>query len=173
MSRFGARVLVTEIDPICAYQASMDGFAVVKMEDAVSEADIVVTATGCKDVIRAEHLEAMKDGVVVCNIGHFDCEIDVEWLEKNANISEDNIKPQVDRFRWNNKDKSLILLARGRLVNLGCATGHPSFVMSNSFYKSRLHLDKLGVSLTELTAEQASYLDLPQEGPYKPEHYRY
>lgn len=203
LSNYGARVLVTEIDPICAYQAAIDGFQVVTMERAASQGDIFVTATGCKAVIRAEHMEAMKDQAIVCNIGHFDHEIDIAWLENNSDIYEKNVKPQVDRFYWKGREKSLIVLARGRLVNLGCATGHPSFVMSNSFTNqvlaqielwkegdryslgvhrlpklldekvARLHLDSLGVELTTLSAEQADYLHIPVEGPYKAEHYRY
>jgi len=203
MRSLGARVLITEIDPICAYQAAMEGYAVVTMEEAASEGDIFVTATGCRDIIRGEHFEKMKDQAIVCNIGHFDCEIDVKWLRENSDIIEENIKPQVDRFAWKNKGKSIILLAEGRLVNLGCAKGHPSFVMSNSFtnqvlaqielwtkkdeYKpglyrlskfldekvARLHLKKVGVKLTTLTNEQSEYLDIPVEGPFKPDHYRY
>lgn len=203
MHGLGARILITEIDPICAYQAAMNGFEVVTMEEAASQGDIFVTATGCKGVILGEHMELMKDGVIVCNIGHFDCEIDVDCLEKNPNISEENIKPQVDRFVWKQSHKQLILLARGRLVNLGCATGHPSFVMSNSFTNqviaqielwtqkkkyqegvhrlskildeqvARFHLEKLGVHLTKLSKEQSEYLGIQVEGPYKPEHYRY
>lgn len=203
MHGLGARILVTEVDPICAYQAAMNGFQVLTMEEAAKQGDIFVTATGCNAVIRGEHMELMKDQAIVCNIGHFDTEIDVQWLESHAKIKEENIKPQVDRFYWTDRKKSLILLARGRLVNLGCATGHPSFVMSNSFtnqvlaqielwtnqkeyplgiYRlpkaldekvARLHLDQLGVQLTKLTKEQAEYLGISQEGPYKPDHYRY
>ena len=199
----GARVLITEIDPICAYQAVMEGFQVVTMEEAAPEGDIFITATGCKGIIRPEHMETMKDHAIVGNIGHFDCEIDVAWLENNPEIEEKNIKPQVDRFVWKKTGKSLILLARGRLVNLGCAKGHPSFVMSNSFSNqvlaqielwnhsenyerrvyqlpkildekiARLHLKKLGVHLTTLTPEQADYLGISAEGPFKPEFYRY
>jgi len=198
----GARVIITEIDPICALQAAMEGFEVITMEEAAPQADIVVTATGCSGIVRAEHMKAMKDQAIVCNIGHFDCEIDVAWLEKNPEIKEENIKPQVDQFIFPD-GKRLTLLARGRLVNLGCADGHPSFVMSSSFtnqvmaqielwanYKNytnavytlpkkldekvaALHLGKLGVKLTKLTAEQASYLGVSVEGPFKPEHYRY
>jgi len=198
----GARVIITEIDPICALQAAMEGFEVTTMEEAAPQADIVVTATGCSGIVRAEHMKAMKDQAIVCNIGHFDCEIDVAWLEKNPEIKEENIKPQVDQFIFPD-GKRLTLLARGRLVNLGCADGHPSFVMSSSFtnqvmaqielwanYKNytnavytlpkkldekvaALHLGKLGVKLTKLTAEQASYLGVSVEGPFKPEHYRY
>ncbi|MEE2670825.1 MAG: adenosylhomocysteinase [Bdellovibrionota bacterium] len=196
----GARVIVTEIDPICALQAAMDGFEVKKMKDAVAEADIIVTATGNKDIIRSEHFEAMKDKTIVCNIGHFDNEIDVAWLNKNADKSE--IKPQVDLYKLKN-GREVILLAEGRLVNLGCATGHPSFVMSNSFtnqtlaqlelwensdkYENQvymlpkhldekvaaLHLAKIGVELDELTPDQAEYIGVTKEGPFKPEHYRY
>lgn len=197
----GARVIVTEIDPICALQAAMDGFAVKKMENAVKEADIIVTATGCKDIIRAEHFKNMKDKAIVCNIGHFDNEIDVAWLNKNYGHTRDNIKPQVDKYTIDGKD--IILLAEGRLVNLGCATGHPSFVMSNSFtnqvlaqielwnnYKNyenkvyvlpkhldekvaRLHLAKIGAELDVLTEEQAAYIGVSPQGPFKPEYYRY
>ncbi len=198
MRNFGARVMITEIDPICALQAAMEGYEVVTMEDAAPIADIFVTSTGCKGIIRPEHLQAMKDDAIVCNIGHFDCEIDVAWLEANA--KKDTIKPQVDRYTLPS-GRGILLLASGRLVNLGCATGHPSFVMSTSFTNqvmaqltlwkdsyelgvhvlpkkldeevARLHLDKLGVKLTKLSADQAGYLGLPVEGPYKPEHYRY
>lgn len=197
----GARVLITEIDPICAYQAAMNGFQVVTMEEAAPLGDIFVTATGCSSVIRREHMLEMKDHAVVCNIGHFDCEIDVSWLVNNPDIEEIAIVPQVDRFYFRKQKKSLILLARGRLVNLGCAKGHPSFVMSNSFanqvlaqielwtkkypvgvYRlpkildekvARLHLGQLGVKLTELTKEQSAYLGIPMEGPYKPDTYLY
>ncbi|MCW5836759.1 MAG: adenosylhomocysteinase [Labilithrix sp.] len=198
----GARVLVTEIDPICALQAAMEGYQVTTMEEAAPQADIVVTATGCSGIVRAEHMKAMKDQVIVCNIGHFDCEIDVAWLEKNPEIKEVNIKPQVDQFVFPD-GKRLTLLARGRLVNLGCANGHPSFVMSSSFSNQTLaqielwqnpgkyekkvytlpkhldekvaafHLGKLGVKLTKLTKDQADYLGVAVEGPFKPEHYRY
>ncbi|MGO9834197.1 MAG: adenosylhomocysteinase [Polyangiaceae bacterium] len=198
----GARVIVTEIDPICALQAAMEGYQVSTMEEVASQADIFVTATGCANVIRAEHLRAMKDQAILCNIGHFDCEIDVAWLEKNPEIKEENVKPQVDQFIFPD-GKRITLLARGRLVNLGCANGHPSFVMSSSFsnqtiaqielwqnhakYERKvytlpkkldekvaaLHLPKLGVKLTKLTSEQAGYLGVPIEGPFKPEHYRY
>ena len=198
----GARVLVTEIDPICALQAAMEGYQVVTMETAAPLGDIFVTATGCSGIVRPEHMKAMKDQAIVCNIGHFDCEIDVSWLEKNPEIKEVNIKPQVDQFVFPN-GKRITLLARGRLVNLGCANGHPSFVMSSSFsnqtiaqielwqnhakYERKvytlpkkldekvaaLHLAKLGVELTKLTPEQASYLGVPVEGPFKPEIYRY
>jgi adenosylhomocysteinase len=197
----GCRVIVTEIDPICALQAAMDGFAVKKMSTAVKEADIVVTTTGCRDIITGEHFKAMKDKTIVCNIGHFDIEIDVAWLNTNYGHTKDTVKPQVDIYNVDGKD--IILLAEGRLVNLGCATGHPSFVMSNSFtnqtlaqielwvnhakYKNevyvlpkhldekvaRLHLAKVGVELDELTTAQAEYLGISKEGPFKPEHYRY
>lgn len=197
----GCRVIVTEIDPICALQAAMDGFEVKKMIDAVQEADIVVTASGCRDLITGEHFKLMKDKTIVCNIGHFDIEIDIAWLNKNYGHTKDTIKPQVDMYTLDGKD--VIILAEGRLVNLGCATGHPSFVMSNSFTNqtlaqielwknhdkyennvyvlpkhldekvARLHLAKIGVTLDELSAEQATYLGIPQNGPFKPEHYRY
>jgi len=198
----GARVVITEIDPIIALQAAMEGYEVTTMEKAAPRGDIFVTATGCMNVIRAEHMRAMKDQAILCNIGHFDCEIDVAWLEKNPEIMEVNIKPQVDQFVFPD-GKHLTILARGRLVNLGCANGHPSFVMSSSFsnqtiaqielwqnhgkYQKQvytlpkrldekvaaLHLGKLGVKLTKLTKEQAEYLGLSVEGPFKPEHYRY
>ena len=197
----GARVIITEIDPICALQAAMDGFEVKKMENAVSEADIVVTATGNKDIIKGQHFELMKDKTIVCNIGHFDNEIDVAWLDLNHGNTKTTIKPQVDMYTINDKD--IILLAEGRLVNLGCATGHPSFVMSNSFtnqtlaqlelwnnsdnYKNEvymlpkhldekvalLHLAKIGVELESLSNDQADYIGVKVEGPYKPEYYRY
>lgn len=197
----GARVIVTEIDPICALQAAMDGFEVKKMADAVKEVDIVVTATGNKDIISGKHFEAMKDKTIVCNIGHFDNEIDVAWLNKNHGNTKVNIKPQVDMYNVNGKD--IILLAEGRLVNLGCATGHPSFVMSNSFTNqtlaqielwnnsekyenkvytlpkhldekvARLHLEKIGVELETLSTDQAEYIGVEVDGPYKPEEYRY
>lgn len=198
----GARVIVTEIDPICALQAAMDGFAVKTMENAVPQADIVVTTTGNKDIIVGRHFEAMKDKTIVCNIGHFDNEIDVAWLNNNFGDSKIEVKPQVDIYNVNGND--IILLAEGRLVNLGCATGHPSFVMSNSFANqtlaqielwtniekydknevymlpkhldekvAKLHLAKIGVELTELSKEQADYIGVTVEGPYKPEHYRY
>ncbi|MFI5297017.1 MAG: adenosylhomocysteinase [Polyangiales bacterium] len=196
----GARVLITEVDPICALQAAMEGYEVVTMEQAAPVADIVITATGCKDVVRGEHIAKMKDEVIVGNIGHFDAEIDVRWLETNC--AEDNIKPQVDHFT--KKDgKKVILMARGRLLNLGCANGHPSFVMSSSFTNqvlaqlalwtepgkyavgvhvlpkkldekvAQLHLKKLGVNLTKLTKDQADYIGVSVEGPFKPDHYRY
>jgi adenosylhomocysteinase len=197
---YGARVIVTEIDPICALQAAMDGYEVKKMDDAVREGNIFVTASGCKDVIRAEHFEMMKDEAILCNIGHFDSEIEVSWLNKNA--EKVNIKPQVDAYYLKN-GRRMFLLAEGRLVNLGCATGHPSFVMSNSFTNqvlaqlelwnhsdryelgvhmlpksldekvARLHLAKIGVELETLSSDQAAYLGIPVEGPFKPEHYRY
>ncbi len=197
----GCRVIVTEIDPICALQAAMDGFEVKKMVDAVKEADIIVTASGCRDLITEKHFRLMKDKAIVCNIGHFDIEIDMAWLNKNYGHTKDTIKPQVDLYNIDGKD--VIVLAEGRLVNLGCATGHPSFVMSNSFSNqtlaqielwtnhgkyenkvyvlpkhldekvARLHLAKIGVELDELTDAQAQYLGLPKVGPFKPEHYRY
>lgn len=196
----GARVIVTEIDPICALQAAMDGFEVKKMENAVQEADIIVTATGNYDIVRGEHFEKMKDKTIVCNIGHFDNEIQVAWLKENG--ERDEIKPQVDLYKLKNGNE-IILLAEGRLVNLGCATGHPSFVMSNSFtnqtlaqielwnnadkYENKvymlpkhldekvaaLHLKKIGVELEDLTPGQAEYIGVQKEGPFKPEHYRY
>ena len=197
----GARVIVTEIDPICALQAAMEGFEVKRMNDAVKEADIVVTTTGNKDIIVGHHFEAMKDKTIVCNIGHFDNEIDVSWLNTNHGASKVEIKPQVDQYTIDGKD--IILLAEGRLVNLGCATGHPSFVMSNSFANqtlaqlelwldsdkyenqvytlpkhldekvARLHLAKLGVVLDVLSTDQADYISVSVSGPYKPEYYRY
>ena len=200
MRGFGARVLVTEVDPICALQAAMEGFEVTTVEAALSEANIYVTTTGNTDIIRFEHMEKMLDQAIVCNIGHFDNEIQVDKLQAAEGVVSMNIKPQVDQYTF--PDGHLIfLLAEGRLVNLGCATGHPSFVMSNSFtnqvlaqmdlwaekkpvdvYRlskkldeevARLHLEQLGVKLTQLTQEQADYIGVPQEGPYKPEHYRY
>jgi adenosylhomocysteinase len=197
----GARVIVTEIDPICALQAAMDGFEVKKMVDAVKEADIVVTATGNKDIITERHFRSMKDKAIVCNIGHFDIEIDMAWLNDNYGHTKDIIKPQVDLYNVEGKD--IIILAEGRLVNLGCATGHPSFVMSNSFTNqvlaqlelwingsayenkvytlpkhldekvARLHLSKIGVDLEELSKDQAEYIGVTVAGPYKPEYYRY
>ena len=197
----GCRVIVTEIDPICALQAAMDGFEVKKMIDAVKEADIVVTASGCRDLITEAHFRSMKDKAIVCNIGHFDIEIDVAWLNNNYGSTKDTVKPQVDMYTIEGKD--IILLAEGRLVNLGCATGHPSFVMSNSFSNqtlaqielwtnndayenkvyvlpkhldekvARLHLAKIGVVLDELTPAQSEYLGISKEGPFKPEAYRY
>ena len=202
MRGFGARVLITEIDPICALQAAMEGFEVTTMEDAAPVGDIFVTATGCCDVITEEHFGKMKDQAILCNIGHFDSEIRVTWLESNPKVKETNIKPQVDKFTLPN-GRALLLLARGRLMNLGCANGHPSFVMSTSFtnqvlaqmalwtetskYKvgvhvlpkeldekvARLHLGKLGVKLTKLTNDQAKYLGIKTSGPFKPNHYRY
>jgi adenosylhomocysteinase len=198
---FGARVIITEIDPINALQAAMEGYEVATMESAVPRCMIFVTTTGCKGIITPEHFEQMKDDAIVCNIGHFDCEIDTAWLKANAK-GVVNIKPQVDRYEMNN-GRHVILLAEGRLVNLGCATGHPSFVMSNSFTNqvlaqielwtnlkayplgvsvlpkkldedvARYHLDKLDVKLTVLSATQSEYLGLPVDGPYKPEIYRY
>ena len=197
----GARVIVTEIDPICALQASMDGFEVKKMINAVKNCEIIITATGNKDIITGEHFMAMKDKSIVCNIGHFDNEIDVKWLNENC-LKKDEIKPQVDLYTLPNGNE-IILLAEGRLVNLGCATGHPSFVMSNSFTNqviaqmelwvnsssyenkvytlpkhldeqvARLHLEKLGVELESLNDEQAKYIGVQKEGPYKPDYYRY
>ncbi|HSJ11647.1 MAG TPA: adenosylhomocysteinase [Gillisia sp.] len=197
----GSIVTVTEIDPICALQAAMDGFEVKKLETVLEKADIVITTTGNKDIVRGEHFEAMKDKTIVCNIGHFDNEIDVAWLNKNHGNTKNTIKPQVDKYTINGKD--IILLAEGRLVNLGCATGHPSFVMSNSFTNqtlaqielwknadkydnevymlpkhldekvAKLHLEKIGVELTELSKDQADYIGVEVEGPFKPEYYRY
>ena len=197
----GCRVIVTEIDPICALQAAMDGYEVKRMIDAVKEADIIVTASGCRDLITGEHFKLMKDKAIVCNIGHFDIEIDMAWLNDNYGDTKNTIKPQVDLYTIDGKD--VIVLAEGRLVNLGCATGHPSFVMSNSFSNqtlaqielwtngqsyenkvyvlpkhldekvARLHLAKIGVELDELTDAQASYLGISKEGPFKPELYRY
>ncbi len=197
----GARVIVTEIDPICALQAAMEGFEVKRMDDAIKEADIVVTTTGCKDIIVERHFRNLKDKAIVCNIGHFDIEIDMAWLNKNYGHTKDVIKPQVDKYTIDGKD--LIILAEGRLVNLGCATGHPSFVMSASFTNqvlaqlelwnnadkyekqvymlpktldekvARLHLKKIGVELDTLSKSQADYLSISVEGPFKPEYYRY
>lgn len=200
MHSYGARVIITEIDPICALQAAMEGYEVKTMDEAVYQGNIFVTTTGNKDIITAEHMAAMKDQSIVCNIGHFDDEIQVARLERWSGIKKINIKPQVDRYLYPD-GHSIFLLAQGRLVNLGCATGHPSFVMSNSFtnqvlaqmelwnkkyeidvYRlpkhldeevARLHLEQLGVKLTLLTREQSEYLGIPIEGPYKPEHYRY
>jgi adenosylhomocysteinase len=201
LSGAGARVIVTEIDPICALQAAMEGYEVKKMIDAVKEADIIVTATGNKDIISAEHFKLMKDKAIVCNIGHFDNEINMAWLNKNHGNTKEEIKPQVDKYTISGND--IIVLAEGRLVNLGCATGHPSFVMSNSFTNqtlaqlelwlhsdryenkvytlpksldekvARLHLAKIGVELESLTAEQADYIGVEVSGPFKPEYYRY
>jgi adenosylhomocysteinase len=199
----GARVLITEIDPICALQAAMEGYQVTTMDEAASLGDIFVTATGCHGIIRSRHMQAMKNEAIVCNIGHFDCEIDMAWLESNPEIREEKIKEQVDHFIFPD-GKRIIVLARGRLVNLGCATGHPSFVMSASFTNqvlaqialftetsqyekgrvytlpkkldekvAQLHLGKLGVKLERLTADQAEYLGVSVDGPYKPEYYRY
>jgi adenosylhomocysteinase len=198
---FGARVIITEIDPINALQAACAGYEVTTMEDAVARARIIVTTTGCSGIVTKDHFMVMQEDTVVCNIGHFDCEIDAAWL--NENCKKEQIKPQVDRYTLPS-GKHIILLAEGRLVNLGCAHGHPSFVMSNSFtnqvlaqielwkdnrkdYKvqvymlpkrldeevARLHLDHLGAKLTKLSKQQADYLSLPQEGPFKPDHYRY
>ncbi|WP_370398014.1 adenosylhomocysteinase [Tenacibaculum dicentrarchi] len=197
----GSIVTVTEIDPICALQAAMDGFEVKKLETVIANSDIVITTTGNKDIIQGHHFEAMKDKVIVCNIGHFDNEIDMAWLNENHGNTKDTIKPQVDKYNINGND--IIILAEGRLVNLGCATGHPSFVMSNSFTNqtlaqielwnnkesytndvymlpkhldekvAKLHLAKIGVELTELREDQASYIGVTVQGPFKPEHYRY
>ena len=202
MRSYGARVLITEIDPICALQAAMEGFEVTTMDDACERGMIFVTTTGCCDIISAEHCSRMPNDAIVCNIGHFDCEIDVAGLESYPGIKKTQIKPLVDRYTFPS-GKSVILLAEGRLVNLGCATGHPSFVMSNSFTNqvlaqialwtegekyplgvhmlpkkldeevARLHLAKLGVKLETLTQKQADYLGVPVEGPFKPEFYRY
>ena len=197
----GSIVTVTEIDPICALQAAMDGFEVKKLETVAPNADIVITTTGNKDIVQGKHFEALKDKAIVCNIGHFDNEIDMAWLNENHGDTKVEIKPQVDKYTVNGKD--IIILAEGRLVNLGCATGHPSFVMSNSFTNqtlaqielwnnienyenkvymlpkhldekvAKLHLEKIGVELTELRKEQADYIGVKVEGPYKPEYYRY
>jgi len=197
----GSIVTVTEIDPICALQAAMDGFEVKKLETVIGNTDIVITTTGNKDIVQGQHFEALKDKAIVCNIGHFDNEIDMAWLNKNHGHTKNTIKPQVDKYTIDGKD--IIILAEGRLVNLGCATGHPSFVMSNSFTNqtlaqielwnnadaygnevymlpkaldekvAKLHLAKIGVELTELREEQASYIGVTVDGPYKPEHYRY
>ena len=203
MSGFGARVLITEIDPIIALQAAMEGYEVTTMEEAAPAGDIFVTTTGCCDIITREHMDQMKDAAIVCNIGHFDSEIDVKYLEENPNITEENIQPQVDKFIWPD-GRCLILLSRGRLVNLGNAHGHPSFVMSASFTNqvlaqialytdptkyergqvyvlpkeldekvARLHLEKLSVKLTKLTKKQSDYLGIPINGPYKSDFYRY
>jgi adenosylhomocysteinase len=197
----GCRVIVTEIDPICALQAAMDGFEVRRMVDAVPRANMIITATGNKDIISSEHFKLMQDKTIVCNIGHFDNEIDVAWLNENYGATRDEIKPQVEKYTLDGKD--IILLAEGRLVNLGCATGHPSFVMSNSFTNqvlaqlelwlradeyenkvymlpkhldeevARLHLAKIGVDLEVLRPDQAEYIGVKPEGPYKPDYYRY
>jgi len=202
LREMGAQVVVTEIDPICALQAAMEGYKVTTLEDTLGWGDIYVSATGNRDIIRTEHMGKMKDQAIVCNIGHFDNEVDVTALEQYPGIKKDNIKPQVDRYTFPNGNQ-IFILAEGRLVNLGCGTGHPSFVMSNSFsnqvlaqldllenkdkYKpgvyllpkqldeevARLHLEKIGVKLTKLTQKQADYIGVPLEGPYKPEHYRY
>ncbi len=200
MRGFGARVLVTEIDPICALQAAMEGYEVTTLEEALAEGDIYVTCTGNRDIITADHMSKMKDQAIVCNIGHFDNEIQMDALEKYPNVQKKTVKPQVDKWIFQDGHE-IIVLAEGRLVNLGCATGHPSFVMSNSFTNqtlaqialakdkpevgvymlpkaldeevARLHLEKLGVKLTTLTDEQADYIGVKKEGPYKPEHYRY
>ena len=199
---FGAQVVVTEIDPICALQAAMEGYRVLPVEDTLGWADIYVTTTGNKDIIRLDHMLEMKDQAIVCNIGHFDNEIQVAKLNDHEGVSKETIKPQVDRYNLPNGNQ-IFMLAEGRLVNLGCATGHPSFVMSNSFTNqtlaqidlwknkevyapgvyvlpkqldeevARLHLEKIGAKLTQLTPEQADYIGVPQEGPYKPELYRY
>lgn len=202
MRSYGARVLVTEIDPICALQAAMEGYEVTTMDDAASRGNIFVTATGCRDIVMLKHMEQMREDAIVCNIGHFDLEIDVAGLEKAPGVKKVNIKPLVDRYTFPS-GRSIILLAEGRLVNLGCATGHPSFVMSNSFTNqvlaqialwtepekypvgvytlpkhldeevARLHLEQLGAKLTKLTQAQAEYLGIPATGPFKPEYYRY
>jgi adenosylhomocysteinase len=201
LSSQGVRVIVTEIDPICALQAAMDGYQVMKMDNAVKIADIIVTTTGNKDIVVDRHFKAMKHNAIVCNIGHFDTEIDMAWLNKTHGKTKDTIKPQVDKYTIDGKD--IIVLAEGRLVNLGCATGHPSFVMSNSFTNqtlaqlelwtntkayekkvytlpkildekvARLHLGKIGVELDTLTKDQADYIGVKVEGPFKPEAYRY
>jgi len=202
LASYGCRVIVTEIDPICALQAMMEGFEVTTMEEAVKEGDIYVTTTGCKDIITVKHMEKMKDTAIVCNIGHFDIEIQVDALNNFKGIKKDEVKPQVDLYTFPDGHR-IILLAEGRLVNLGCATGHPSFVMSNSFSNQTLaqielwtnhdayevgvytlpkeldekvallHLEALGGKLTKLSQDQAGYLGLPEGGPFKPEHYRY
>ncbi|NTV36526.1 MAG: adenosylhomocysteinase, partial [Anaerolineaceae bacterium] len=200
MRGLGARVIITEIDPICALQAAMEGYEVRTLDEVVSVGDIFITTTGCCDVITGKHMEMMKDEAIVCNIGHFDSEVDMHYLETSKFCKKQNIKPQVDKWKLKS-GRSIIILAEGRLVNLGCATGHPSFVMSNSFTNqclaqielainkyeigvytlpkkldeevARLHLERLGLSLSKLTKKQAQYLAVPIEGPYKPEHYRY
>jgi adenosylhomocysteinase len=200
MQSYGARVIITEIDPICALQAAMEGFEVKTVEDTLSEGNIFVTATGNKDIITLDHMKKMKDQAIVCNIGHFDNEIQMDQLNYMPGIDRINIKPQVDKYIFPD-GHAIFILAEGRLVNLGCATGHPSFVMSNSFsnqtlaqidlwtknyetgvYRlpkyldeevARLHLEQLGVRLTKLTADQADYIGVSKEGPFKPEHYRY
>jgi len=198
---FGARVIITEVDPINALQAAMEGFEVNTLDDVAHKAQVVVTTTGCRDIVRGEHMEKMPDDAIVCNVGHFDIEIDVKWLETNC-VEKVNIKPQVDRYKLKN-GRHILLLAEGRLCNLGCATGHPSFVMSCSFTNqtlaqvelwtkpgqysvgvhvlpkkldeevATLHLGALGVKLTKLTDAQAKYLDIHKDGPFKPDHYRY
>lgn len=200
LAAYGCRVLITEIDPICALQAQMEGYEIVRMEDAVKEGDIFVTTTGCRDIITVDHMAAMKDTAIVCNIGHFDVEIQVDALGKVPGMTREEVKPQVDLYTFPDGHR-IILLAEGRLVNLGCATGHPSFVMSNSFCNqvlaqielwtkkydigvymlpkeldekvARLHVEALGGKLTTLSKAQADYLDIPVAGPYKPDHYRY
>ena len=200
MRGFGARVLITEIDPICALQAAMEGYEVITMEEAAPLGDVFITATGCTKIIKGEHMEQMKDETIICNIGHFDNEIDMHYLENGPDCKKEEIKPQVDKWRLKS-GRSIIMLAEGRLVNLGCATGHPSFVMSSSFTNqclaqielaskdydkqvytlpkildeevARLHIGRLGVKLSKLTKEQADYLGVPVDGPYKPEFYRY
>ncbi|MFW6351983.1 MAG: adenosylhomocysteinase, partial [Bacteroidota bacterium] len=200
MKGYGARVVVTEIDPICALQAAMEGFEVKPLEDTLDEGNIFVTATGNRDVITVEHMQQMKDQAIVCNIGHFDNEIQVDKLDELPGVEKINIKPQVDKYVFP-KGNEIFMLAEGRLVNLGCATGHPSFVMSNSFTNqvlaqidlwkndyeiavyllpkhldeevARLHLEKIGVKLTRLSSEQAEYIGVKPTGPFKPEHYRY
>jgi adenosylhomocysteinase len=202
LQRYGARVIVTEIDPINALQAAMEGFEVTTMDEAASQGNLFVTATGNRDIILGRHMNAMPNDAIICNIGHFDLEIDVAWLNDESGATKEEIKPRVDRYTFED-GHSVLLLAEGRLVNLGCATGHPSFVMSNSFTNqvlaqlalwneadkypvgvhclpkeldeevARLHLDQIGVKLETLTDEQSSYIGIPVEGPYKPEHYRY
>jgi adenosylhomocysteinase len=202
MQRYGARVIVTEIDPINALQAAMEGFQVTTMDEAAAQGNIFVTTTGNRDIIMGKHMEQMPNDAIVCNIGHFDLEIDMAWLNGQQDVNCVEIKPQVDRYTFPD-GHSILVLAQGRLVNLGCATGHPSFVMSNSFTNqvlaqmalwnetdnyplgihvlpkkldeevARLHLDQLGVKLTELTPEQADYINVPMAGPFKPEYYRY
>ena len=200
MRGFGARVMISEVDPICALQAAMEGYEVKTVEQALPEADIYVTATGNKDIITLEYMKGMKDQAIVCNIGHFDNEIQMSALNSDASIKKEIIKPQFDRYTFAD-GKQIFILAEGRLVNLGCATGHPSFVMSNSFTNqvlaqislakdrpetgvyllpkeldeevARLHLDKLGVTLTEMTADQAAYVDIDKKGPFKKKEYRY
>ncbi len=201
MKSYGARVIITEIDPICALQAAMEGFEVMTIEDALPEGNIYVTTTGNRDIITLEHMRAMRDQTIVCNIGHFDNEIQMARLEAAADVVKLNIKPQVDKYTFSESGRSIFILAEGRLVNLGCATGHPSFVMSASFtnqtlaqielwtkqlpvdvYRlpkeldeevARLHLTSLGVRLTRLTDEQAAYIGVDKDGPYKADHYRY